>query len=232
MLRLSGFIFGAAVAILMLAAFVFAPVREVAVTLVTEISGIIFDLVDVSQTEQSDNSSELVIIPAVTQEKEKQPEPASFEEAAALTSSVSQNRALSPEESTTAGQILDIAPPATKKTEVLATYSTSDVKGMLSTAPDAQQKVVSANSHSTGDGNETDAESIVWQPVWHAFRNELSATGFADHLQRLTNQEYRVRRISPWSYQVELAYVDERQRDTLLHEIQAKTGLSLVEAQP
>jgi hypothetical protein len=73
---------------------------------------------------------------------------------------------------------------------------------------------------------------LNWEPVWRAFRSELSAKGFADHLERLTGQEYRVRRTSPWAYQVELPYFDEAQRDAALHEIQSKTGLLLMERRP
>jgi hypothetical protein len=71
-----------------------------------------------------------------------------------------------------------------------------------------------------------------WQPLWQAFRSELSAKGFAGQLQRLTGQRYRVRRTSPWAYQVELAYDDARQRDAVLQEIARKTGLGLGEARP
>ena len=70
-------------------------------------------------------------------------------------------------------------------------------------------------------------DTIVWQPLWTAFHSELSARGFASRLEHLTGREYRVRRASPWSYQVEVAYKDEEQRDALIEEIQQRTGLVL-----
>ena len=71
-----------------------------------------------------------------------------------------------------------------------------------------------------------------WEPVWRAFRSELSAKGFANHLKNLTGQEYRIRRTFPWAYQVEVAYTDEGQRDAVLREIQSKTGLGLMGTTP
>ena len=84
----------------------------------------------------------------------------------------------------------------------------------------------------TTDVDPTQDGAVSWQPVWKAFRSEISARGFAGRLAHLTDQDYRVRRVAPWSYQVELAYTDERQRDAVLDEIQANTGLGLTGTQP
>ena len=232
MFRLSGFLFGAAVAILILAVILVAPVREIADALVTEISNTLFNPVDELEINQREDISSADIVPATTHDNQKLPEQASIKKVEAVMPSASQDLTSSSQESTTATQLNTGAPPVTQKTQVLSVQSTPIADKTVNTAPDALKQEVSADSRSTADGNQADEAMITWQPVWRAFRNELSAAGFADYLQRLTNQEYRVRRISPWSYQVELAYIDESQRDTLLHEIQNKTGLNLVEALP
>jgi hypothetical protein len=81
-------------------------------------------------------------------------------------------------------------------------------------------------------GPESGLEAVAWQPIWTPFHSELSAKGFADRLEHLTGREYRVTRASSWSYQVEVAYADEAQRQALLLEIQERTGLALAGEQP
>lgn len=66
-----------------------------------------------------------------------------------------------------------------------------------------------------------------WQPVWRPFRSEISANGFAEHLARLTRQDYRVRRVRAWAYRVEFAYDQDAERTETLRQIEEKTGLSV-----
>jgi len=110
--------------------------------------------------------------------------------------------------------------------------STADSAAVPVTKPEPQTVSDAIKTTATTAASSRVPEVQVWQPVWQAFRSELSAKGFAGQLRRLTGQEYRVRRASPWTYQVELAYADEGQRDAVLREIQAKTGLGLMETQP
>ena len=67
----------------------------------------------------------------------------------------------------------------------------------------------------------------AWHSVWLPFRSELSARGFAERLANVTGREYRVRRVSPWAYQVELAYVGETDKLTALQQIESATGLGV-----
>lgn len=80
--------------------------------------------------------------------------------------------------------------------------------------------------------NSDSLEARVWQPVWKAFRNELSAQGFARRLEQVSGERYRVRRVSKQTYQVEMAYVEPERRDAALREVQSKTGLELTEGSP
>lgn len=67
----------------------------------------------------------------------------------------------------------------------------------------------------------------AWHSVWQPFRSELSARGFAERLANVTGREYRVRRVSPWAYQVELAHVGEADKLTALQQIESATGLGV-----
>ena len=69
------------------------------------------------------------------------------------------------------------------------------------------------------------SETRKWHPVWEAFRSELSAKGFADHLKRLTQHEFRVRRQSAWTYQVEFAYATDTELTEALDDIQTRAGV-------
>ena len=71
-----------------------------------------------------------------------------------------------------------------------------------------------------------------WFPVWKPFRSELSADGFASHLTRLTDYEFRVHRESAWHYQVELAYDAENTLDKALENIGEQVGMTLSRAAP
>lgn len=90
----------------------------------------------------------------------------------------------------------------------------------------------SVQHHVPKENLESGRDTVAWQPIWTAFHSELSARGFADRLEHLTGREYRVSRTSPWSYQVEVAYADEAQREVLLLEIQSRTGLTLTGENP
>lgn len=63
-----------------------------------------------------------------------------------------------------------------------------------------------------------------WQVVWTPFRSELSARGFARHLEEVTGREYRVTPEPPWRYRVEFAYLDEEDRRSALALIALATG--------
>ncbi len=232
MFRLLGFLFGVALAIIVLAMIVFAPIRERTGALATEITGVIFDSADELNLEQGDEVSEVAVVPALIQGKRTLPEAETIKVAEAATPSLAQESESPHESSTTATQLKATAQLVAQETEVLPMQPASNAKKIVSPVSSAQQELTSTDPRATDDVNQTKGEPVVWQPVWRAFRSELSAQGFAGHLQHLTGQAYRVRRTSPWSYQVELAYVDERQRDNLLHEIRTKTGLGLVEMQP
>jgi hypothetical protein len=71
-----------------------------------------------------------------------------------------------------------------------------------------------------------------WHAVWNPFRSELSASGFAERLARLTDREYRVRRISVGAYQVEVGYNPEIGVADTLVQIRLMTGLRIREIQP
>ena len=72
----------------------------------------------------------------------------------------------------------------------------------------------------------------LWHAVWNPFRSELSASGFADRLTRLTDGEYRVRRVSVGAYQVEVSYDPDTGVGDTLMQIQMMTGLRIGESQP
>ena len=232
MLRFLGFLLGVVLAVVVLAAILVAPVREHAVTLATELTGAIFDSANEHKIKQGNGVSEVNAVPALAQGKKNLSEPATIKEVEAATPGLVRDGAPPDAALITAAKSTASVQPATQETEVLPTQPASAAEKMTAAAPGVQQEAVSTDPGVIDDVNDTSGEPVAWQPVWRAFRSELSAQGFADHLQRLTGQEYRVRRASPWSYQVELAYVDEWARDNLLHEIQTKTGLGLVEMQP
>jgi hypothetical protein len=71
-----------------------------------------------------------------------------------------------------------------------------------------------------------------WQAVWKTFRSEVSAQGFADHLKRTYEAEYRIRQLAPWRYRVEIAYDEDRPLTTILDAFRDDTGFDLAEATP
>ena len=65
------------------------------------------------------------------------------------------------------------------------------------------------------------------QPVWAPFRSQMSASGFAERLSRSLDHTFAVERRGPGRYQVVFHYADEDQRQALLAEASALTGLPL-----
>ncbi|MEL7449601.1 MAG: hypothetical protein AAFN78_10350 [Pseudomonadota bacterium] len=66
-----------------------------------------------------------------------------------------------------------------------------------------------------------------WEPVWQAFAARRSAEGFSQRLASLTGLDYRVEKLAPGRYQVEVGYVSEPERALALSRIEEATGLVL-----
>lgn len=79
---------------------------------------------------------------------------------------------------------------------------------------------------------QTSASITMWHAVWKPFRSRLAASGFADRLARLTNREYRVRRLAVGAYQVEVGYNPDLGVAETLMQIRVMTGLRIRELQP
>ena len=77
-----------------------------------------------------------------------------------------------------------------------------------------------------------EAPMAAWHPVWAPFRSELSARGFMQRLERLTDLSYRVSKVGPGLYQVAFAHADAGDRATGIAAIEKATGLSLAETRP
>lgn len=74
--------------------------------------------------------------------------------------------------------------------------------------------------------------STLWQAVWDPFRSHWAASGFAGRLGRLTNLEFRVRRLPVGGYQVEVGYNPHEGITDTLTQIRRVTGLRIRELQP
>ena len=207
MARLLGFFSGIAIAIIVLAA-VDEPIRDRAGVLATTLANTVLDAVNPSgSTHRVENLHSAALPPELRISEPGPREPAAAE---AWQSSVEPP----------VGSAQTLPGDATVEEPVFGTVP----------QPEQQDTPMLSRSTSPADSNRPDARE--WQPVWEAFRSEISAKGFARRLKRLTGQLYRVRRTSSWAYQVELAYADPLQRDAVLREIQTKTGLGLMETQP
>lgn len=73
---------------------------------------------------------------------------------------------------------------------------------------------------------------IPAQPIWSPFRNGRAAQGFADRLTQLSGETFTVRRAGLFDYRVEFPYTDPDRRDTVLADLETRTGLKLVGGQP
>lgn len=218
MFRLIGFLLGVVITIVVLAAVIDAPIRERAGVLATDLTTAIFDAVERLKKKYdaggvSSGAEPLAVRSTPTGFADSVP----IEETQSTVAAVTRNAKRPSDGPAVAQEMVASAAEPTTNPAPLPKWQGSSV-------PEA----------STTPANTTDAtvERLNWEPIWRAFRSELSAKGFAGHLKHLTGQEYRVRRTSPWAYQVELPYTDEEQRDAVLHEIQIKTGLGLMEAPP
>lgn len=219
MFRLIGFLLGVVITIVVLAAAVDAPTRERAGALATDLTAAIFNAVERLKTKSDVGgaSADAETAPVRRTPSAVSADSAPIDEAQPSVTGVTQQT-----------KTLSDAPAVTEETLASA------AKPVTNSAPVPESQKRSVSKASTAPANPTDApvERMNWEPVWQAFRSEISAKGFADRLKYLTGQEYRVRRTSPWAYQVELPYIDQEQRDALLHEIQTKTGLVLTETRP
>ncbi len=63
--------------------------------------------------------------------------------------------------------------------------------------------------------------------VWSPFHSEMSAVGFAERLSRSLNHPFSVERRGAGRYQVVFRYTDEPEREALLADAAAVTGLPL-----
>lgn len=66
-----------------------------------------------------------------------------------------------------------------------------------------------------------------WYVFWTPFRSEASASGFAARLGRDTGRDYRVIRAGPGEYRVALFHADDHDLRTHLLEIEQVSGLTL-----
>ena len=113
----------------------------------------------------------------------------------------------------------DLLPPLATPTDVAISHA----------APAAGEPRGTESSNTPSPSAETVSPALesAWHSVWRPFRSELSARGFAERLANVTGREYRVRRVSPWAYQVELAYANEADKLTALRQIESSTGLGV-----
>lgn len=219
MFRLIGFLFGVVITVVALAVAVDAPTRERAGVLATDLTAVIFNAVERLKTEYDvggdGTDAESAAVGRATHTVSADSAP--MEELPLPVAGATQN-----------AQTPSDGPAVTQETLASAPESVTH----SAPPPERQQSSLSDASAALVNPTGSPVAELSWEPVWRAFRSELSAKGFAGHLERLTGQGYRVRRTSPWAYQVELPYFDEAQRDAVLDEIQSKTGLLLMKKGP
>lgn len=80
----------------------------------------------------------------------------------------------------------------------------------------------------SGDtGAAHDSAPLPRYPVWTPFRSQWAAAGFARRLTRATDVPIEVVDGAAGDYQVVFSYRDQEQRETLIRQIEAVTGLEL-----
>ena len=89
--------------------------------------------------------------------------------------------------------------------------------------PQAWNEAVAAGETAPGNGGET----LLYYTVWTSFRSEWAADGFARRLTRATDVPVEVVNEAPGDYRVVLRYRDEGEREDMLRQIEAVTGLEL-----
>jgi hypothetical protein len=94
---------------------------------------------------------------------------------------------------------------------------------MLVLDPQAWNEAVASGKTATGNGGET----LLHYPVWTSFRSEWAADGFARRLSRATDVPVEVVNDAPGDYRVVLPYRDEGEREDMIRQIEAVTGLEL-----
>ena len=105
-----------------------------------------------------------------------------------------------------------------------ATHQTPTQTEILTTLPQPEEV--------SGSEAQANASIVSWHAVWKPFRSQLAANGFAERLGRLTEREYRVRRLSVGAYQVEVGYDPHSGVADTLMQIRMVTGLRVKEPQP
>jgi hypothetical protein len=94
---------------------------------------------------------------------------------------------------------------------------------MLVLDPRAWNEAVAAGETASGNGG----ERLLHYPVWTSFRSEWAADGFARRLTRATDVPVEVVNEAPGDYRVVLRYRDEGEREDMIRQIEAVTGLEL-----
>ena len=104
-----------------------------------------------------------------------------------------------------------------------------DGRGLGDTqAPQFIDPPVSDQAPVSGDtGAAHDTVPLSRYPVWTPFRSQWAAAGFARRLTRATDVPIEVVNGAAGDYQVVFSYRDEGQRETLIRQIEAVTGLEL-----
>jgi hypothetical protein len=89
--------------------------------------------------------------------------------------------------------------------------------------PQAWNEAVAAGETAPGSGG----EPLQHYPVWTSFRSEWAADGFARRLTQATDVPVEVVNEVPGDYRVVLRYREEGEREDMLRQIEAVTGLEL-----
>jgi vacuolar-type H+-ATPase subunit F/Vma7 len=64
-----------------------------------------------------------------------------------------------------------------------------------------------------------------WHSFWSPFASEIAAKGFVSQLEKVTGQDYLIKKVDIGRYEVGFAYADEHERQLILAQISAATGL-------
>lgn len=113
----------------------------------------------------------------------------------------------------------DTPPPAEPQPTRIADATPAAVQETVEEAvPDTAQREVEAAETAA-------APTVKTQLIWSPFRTESGAQGFARRLSKTTGVPVRVAESTPGRYRVGFDYPDEIQKNWLLGQIQARTGL-------
>lgn len=76
-------------------------------------------------------------------------------------------------------------------------------------------------------GNEPLAADLRWHAFWSPFRSRIAADGFVSRLEAVTGFDYRVVKVDTGVFEVAFAYASDDERLTKLATIEAATGLEM-----